>query len=423
MWNALQRILPKCGINRRIPRSILYGSPSRQGLGVKDLHLLQGIHHVTDIVDHLYQKSITGHLIRDSLEHLKLELGLNGSIFEKQYEDFKVALLHKSWVRDTWKFASDNNITFNENLPHFEKRRKYDCLLMERLFNHPDIPKQHIKPFNRCRLFLKAISLSDITTGDGSLITNEAWKGHQLTSQSRSYTWPKWNRPNSYHWNIWRKCLGILFTNGSTQRLSQPLGKWYAPLESCNWKWFISSTNTSLYEQRGDQWFIYSRNNEHRRRGRFSCLGRELAAFSPSFATLLPTTVELKHQQYYLQGRMNHHHISQLMPEQTNNNPFNSSTSLLGFSLSTIGNIAQLKESLNNGTALAVSDGSYDPHSHQASAAYTLLDSTGQHGLECSMDVPGRCLMSECISRRSCRTSWCSLPYSSSKLHFRSITW
>mmetsp|Transcript_20027 Transcript_20027/g.23189 ORF Transcript_20027/g.23189 Transcript_20027/m.23189 type:complete len:103 (+) Transcript_20027:385-693(+) len=98
MWNALQRILPKCGINRQIPRSILYGSSSRQGLGVKDLHLLQGIHHVTDIVDHLYQKSITGHLIRDSLEHLKLELGLNGSIFEKQYEDFKVALLHKSWL-------------------------------------------------------------------------------------------------------------------------------------------------------------------------------------------------------------------------------------------------------------------------------------------------------------------------------------
>mmetsp|Transcript_13025 Transcript_13025/g.15888 ORF Transcript_13025/g.15888 Transcript_13025/m.15888 type:complete len:118 (+) Transcript_13025:156-509(+) len=80
MWNALQRILPKCGINRQIPRSILYGSSSRQGLGVKDLHLLQGIHHITDIVDHTYKKSITGHLIQDSLEHLKLELGINGLI-------------------------------------------------------------------------------------------------------------------------------------------------------------------------------------------------------------------------------------------------------------------------------------------------------------------------------------------------------
>ena len=165
MWN-----------NRRIPRSILYGSSSRQGLGVKDLHLLQGIHHINDIVDHTYKKSITGHLIQDSLEHLKLELGTNGPIFEKRYEDFKGALLHKSWVRDTWKFASDNNITFNENLSHFKKRRKYDCLLMERLFNHPDIPKQHIKPFNRCRIYLQAISLSDITTGDGSLITKRSVK-------------------------------------------------------------------------------------------------------------------------------------------------------------------------------------------------------------------------------------------------------
>jgi hypothetical protein len=73
----------------------------------------------------------------------------------------------------------------------------------------------------------------------------------------------------------------------------------------------------------------------------------------------------------------------------TNNNPFNSSTSWLGSSLSTIGNLTHLRESITNGTAIAVSDGSYDAISNQASAAYTLLDSTGQHGLECSMDVPG----------------------------------
>lgn len=38
---------------------------------------------------------------------------------------------------------------------------------------------------------------------------------------------------------------------------------------------------------------------------------------------------------------------------------------------------------------MSVSDGSYDAHCNKASASYTLLDSTGQHGFECSMDVPG----------------------------------
>lgn len=28
MWSLLQRVLPNCGINRRIPRCIFYGSPS-----------------------------------------------------------------------------------------------------------------------------------------------------------------------------------------------------------------------------------------------------------------------------------------------------------------------------------------------------------------------------------------------------------
>mmetsp|Transcript_29082 Transcript_29082/g.33789 ORF Transcript_29082/g.33789 Transcript_29082/m.33789 type:complete len:112 (+) Transcript_29082:838-1173(+) len=53
-------------------------------------------------------------------------------------------------------------------------------------------------------------------------------------------------------------------------------------------------------------------------------------------------------------------------------------------------NLVHLKASITNGTAVAVSDGSHDAsNSNQASAAYTLLDSTGQHGFECSMDVPG----------------------------------
>ena len=38
---------------------------------------------------------------------------------------------------------------------------------------------------------------------------------------------------------------------------------------------------------------------------------------------------------------------------------------------------------------MAVSDGSYDAHANKVSAVYILLDSTGQHGFECSMDVPG----------------------------------
>jgi len=53
-------------------------------------------------------------------------------------------------------------------------------------------------------------------------------------------------------------------------------------------------------------------------------------------------------------------------------------------------NLVHLKASITNGTAVAVSDGSHDAsNSNQASAAYTLLDSTGHHGLECSMDLPG----------------------------------
>ena len=70
MWPLLKAYLPKAGINRNFPRDILYGNADLHGLGLKNIYLVQGISHICNIVAHLWNKSITGHLIQQCLEQL-----------------------------------------------------------------------------------------------------------------------------------------------------------------------------------------------------------------------------------------------------------------------------------------------------------------------------------------------------------------
>jgi len=42
---------------------------------------------------------------------------------------------------------------------------------------------------NRCRLYIYAFHLSDVTSGDGTAITDEAWLGEQSPNHLRKPSW------------------------------------------------------------------------------------------------------------------------------------------------------------------------------------------------------------------------------------------
>ena len=53
MSPVLKHFLPKAGINRNIPRDLLYAPASIQGFDLKDPFIVQGIEHTKDITEHL----------------------------------------------------------------------------------------------------------------------------------------------------------------------------------------------------------------------------------------------------------------------------------------------------------------------------------------------------------------------------------
>ena len=94
MSPLLKQFLPKIGLNRNLPRDLLYAPREVQGIDLKNPFILQGVHHVSDIAEHLWKQDLTGKLLRCNLEQLRIEVGdndpiLSSDITEKEKKERK----------------------------------------------------------------------------------------------------------------------------------------------------------------------------------------------------------------------------------------------------------------------------------------------------------------------------------------------
>ena len=117
MWIVLKTFLPNAGVNRYISRDLLYAGLEKQGLGLNNPFITQGLSHVADVMDHQWKKTMTGHLITESLEHMRLEIGCNMDILMEKCEKYEALVLTKSWIQNTWQFMSQYGIQLDEKTP------------------------------------------------------------------------------------------------------------------------------------------------------------------------------------------------------------------------------------------------------------------------------------------------------------------
>jgi hypothetical protein len=88
-----------------------------------------------------------------------------------------------------------------------------------------DYPKKTISNINQCRMYLQVLSVSDITTVEGTYIEDTCYE-HQRAKQRphRSFQHEK-PKPNKSVWHYWATFLSMLTYVGS-RRLRVPLGEW-----------------------------------------------------------------------------------------------------------------------------------------------------------------------------------------------------
>ena len=120
--------LPRAGICRNIPRSVLYGSLDHQGLGMHNLYTTMGLQQIQVLLDNKWKDTVTGQLIRTSLESFKLELGIQGALFSKDY-DLYSDIATDFWIKHSWHFVQEHNIEIDEDTNSGELLRAGDRFL------------------------------------------------------------------------------------------------------------------------------------------------------------------------------------------------------------------------------------------------------------------------------------------------------
>ena len=254
MIPAYKKILPKIGPSTKLPLVYRYGPKEKLGLGLPHLYTRMGTEHIKLLLTHMKSGTKIGNLMETVLEYANIELGTTEQLFELDYSKWN-KYLTDSWVKVTWQFCWKNNISIKGSYARPQPVRSNDKALMDMLVNDDRkvfLPWQ-IKAINRCRIYLQVIFLSDIALSDGMTVHPAVEIGQKMMDRKHRWEWPSQPRPPAKDWNLFRKCLRMIWTkNNRFGKIEPALGQWMRP-PSQVWKYVYSEAYQRIYELEENQ--------------------------------------------------------------------------------------------------------------------------------------------------------------------------
>jgi hypothetical protein len=264
-----KRTLPKMGICRYIPIAFRHAPLSLQGLALPDPFVEQGIAQIRYLLTYGNLPNMAGHLLRASFEQAQIELGTGTPFLESSFTSFGGLLSPNLWVGSLWNFVHSHGITlrsedYSQSLPTLQ--RIGDYFLMDRLIALQCFSKSQLQAFNRCRLYMQALTLADICTGDGTRVQSNCFAcipRHDLTSR---WIWPT-EQPSNRDQDIWQQGLQYLTGNNLSLNSAESLGSWIATPHK-DTEWYLHCSTRRLYRRHlGDWWFYSPHHDRPLRRG------------------------------------------------------------------------------------------------------------------------------------------------------------
>ena len=263
--NALQRqfkkvLLSKASYNRCTPNAVVYGSSAYGGIGLRALSTERGVSQV-----YMFLACLRSEGIHRQLAHIMISWGqcLAGTSFSI-LDNVTIPLPHlvpMQWLPQVRQYLSSIQcrIELEQTLiPSLQ--RINDSFIMDHALSFTESDTELLM-INACRLYLGSVFISDITTCNGTTITNESYQGIQSTTSSLRDLNPYQERPSIKAWNSWRRFLDCLFASGGrrTRRLAQPLGPWIKTGSNTHRKWhsYLCLTSSRLFVYTGTTFRIY----------------------------------------------------------------------------------------------------------------------------------------------------------------------
>ena len=216
------------------------------------------------------------------------------------------------------------------------------------------------------------ITTADITTGCGRYIETEYIKKPNKRPRTSKYNWPYQPIPSKKIWATWEKAITSVLCKDTTYQIHTKLGAWIQKSHQ-NFEYFVNTKESKLYKKVKDTWKKYTPFNTSRRWAH-TFDNDPTPTNEPEY--IVPTTIE---------------HTSTLLicahipppenttptPQHTNNSHpmFNEATEFVQKMMIQVNTPTQWTHLINafqSGTAVCVTDGSYDPFTDTAAVCWLI---------------------------------------------------
>ena len=254
-------VLSKAGYVKTIPEVVVHAPEKYGGIGLMDFYTYQHIQHIKVLVDEGGGNSPTSKLLDILVHGHTLEAGRKGKLLHQDYKRIG-PIMTETWMKKTAEFIHSNGIRIEYEQQVLKTWRQNDSLIMDDVMEMQgdSLSEDELQAVNRCRMYLRATTKSDISNGDGTAILESArdclrdW----TTISSKVYDWPYQPRPGRRDKETWQRVLYKAYGTDSHCRLwNTPLGTWDARSRQ-HARWMYDPASTSLYERRGAQWIRWA---------------------------------------------------------------------------------------------------------------------------------------------------------------------
>ena len=238
-------LIARCGFNRKTKREIIYGPTNLGGANFRSLYSIQGIGQVAAFLKYWRSPSQAGKLLRIAVAWTQYSIGTSVSFLT----DTTTPLPHMEvkWLqslREYLRYVQGSIQLDNAYIPSLE--RAHDHHIMDAIIQSNQFTPQEIKQLNHCRLYLQAVTISDITTAKGDYLDQYMIQGNLSHPSSSVTTWHHFTQqcPQQDSWDLWRRANQLWSDNHG--QLHQHLTTWLQPISKQRRQWPVYANDNGV---------------------------------------------------------------------------------------------------------------------------------------------------------------------------------
>jgi hypothetical protein len=163
---AMTIIVARCGYNRNTKREIVYGPMSYGGANFRHLYMHQGVGQIILFMRHWRQSTtIPGKLLKCAVAWTQMTAGTSYSIFQRVH--YILPHMESKWLTSMRTFMSQINASLELDITGVPPIQLInDAHIMDLILKSDQFTAAQIRRLNYCRLFLQAVTISDLTNAN-----------------------------------------------------------------------------------------------------------------------------------------------------------------------------------------------------------------------------------------------------------------